>query len=55
MNGAGIVAITPDNVWADAFLSAGMGVAPGIVLLHWNGGGHWQRVAVPAAASSSTQ
>jgi hypothetical protein len=99
MNGTGIVAITPDNVWADAFLSAGMGVAPGIVLLHWNGkawsrvsvpyptvqpgaitqdgrggvwltayapatfkpylyhdnGGHWQRVAVPAAASSSTQ
>ena len=98
-NGEGIAAITPDNVWADAYLSAGMGIASGIVLLHWNGkawsrvsvpyptvqpgaitqdghggvwltaygaanfkpylyhdnGGHWQRVAVPAAKSSSTQ
>ncbi len=99
MNGTGIVAIAPDNVWADAYLSAGMGVAPGVVLLHWNGkawsrvsvpyptvqpgaitqdgrggvwlsaygsasfqpylyhdnGGHWQRVAVPAAKNGSTQ
>jgi hypothetical protein len=50
MNGEGIAAISPDNVWADAFLGAGMGVAPGIVLLHWNGKA-WSRVSVPYPAN----
>jgi len=32
-----VVADGPDDVWAAGFLGAGMGVTPGIVLLHWNG------------------
>jgi hypothetical protein len=47
---ADILAITPDNVWADAFVMAGQGemvrVAPGTVLLHWNGT-VWSQVTVP--------
>ena len=39
MNGAGIVAITPDNVGPTPS-ERGDGVRSGIVLLHWNGG-HW--------------
>jgi hypothetical protein len=46
MQPADVVAITPSNVWADAFLSAGQGVAPGVVLLHWNGKA-WSQVKVP--------
>lgn len=41
-----VVADGPGNVWAAGFLGAGMGVAPGIVLLHWNGES-FTRVKVP--------
>jgi hypothetical protein len=33
-------------VWADAILTSGEGVAPGSVLLHWNGQA-WSQVTVP--------
>jgi hypothetical protein len=46
MQPAGILAVTPNNVWADAILTAGEGVAPGAVLLHWNGKA-WSQVTVP--------
>ncbi|HEV2372631.1 MAG TPA: hypothetical protein VGS19_10705 [Streptosporangiaceae bacterium] len=43
---AGVTDITPDNVWTDAYPWTGFGVAPGNVLLHWNGTA-WARVKVP--------
>src|ERR1019366_8216260 len=46
MQPAGILAVTPNNVWADAILTAGEGVAPGAVLLHWNGKA-WSQATVP--------
>jgi hypothetical protein len=41
-----VVADGRDDVWAAGFLAAGMGLAPGIVLLHWNGRA-FTRVTVP--------
>ena len=41
-----VVADGPDNVWAVGVLTEGMGVGPGIVLLHWNGKA-FTRVNVP--------
>ncbi len=41
-----VVAEGPDNVWAAGILTAGRGVGPGIVLLHWNGKA-FTRVNVP--------
>lgn len=47
---AGITDIAPGNVWADAVVTKGMGLAPGNVLLHWDGTA-WARVRVPVALS----
>jgi hypothetical protein len=45
-----VVAVSPDNVWAAGILTDGMGVGPGIVLLHWNGKA-FTRVNVPYPVS----
>jgi hypothetical protein len=45
-----VVAEGPDNVWAAGILTEGMGVGPGIVLLHWNGKA-FTRVNVPYSVS----
>lgn len=37
-------------MWADAYLSQGMGIANGTVLLHWNGRA-WSRISVPYPTS----
>jgi hypothetical protein len=49
---ANVVAEGPDNVWAAGYLTEGMGVGPGIVLLHWNGKA-FTRVNVPYLVSGS--
>ncbi len=41
-----VLALGPRNVWVDFGLSKGEGVAPGAVLLHYNGS-TWARVSVP--------
>ncbi len=46
-----VVADGPGDVWAAGFLGAGMGVAPGIVLLHWNGKA-FTRIPVPYPVTS---
>ena len=45
-----VVADGPNNVWAAGILTKGMGVGPGIVLLHWNGKA-FTRVNVPYTVS----
>jgi hypothetical protein len=49
---ANVVAEGPGNVWAAGYLTEGMGVGPGIVLLHWNGKA-FSRVNVPYPVSGS--
>lgn len=43
---AGITEVSSGNVWAMAQLGHGEGVAPGAVLLHWNGKA-WTQVKIP--------